>query len=73
MIRSSFLFGFIAFLGIFCFSQAQDFVPGQIIIDIKHEYLPISPTPNGEDIIVTGLASIDSLNVLYAVYDYESW
>lgn len=54
----SFLFGFILLLGSFSFGMAQDFVPGQIMIDIKHEYLPITPTPNGDSIIVTGLPSI---------------
>ncbi|MCK4427431.1 MAG: S8 family serine peptidase, partial [candidate division Zixibacteria bacterium] len=68
----TFLFGFIVLFGLFSIPKAQDFVPGQIMIDIKHEYLPITPTPNGDSIIVTGLPSIDSLNVLYGVYAFET-
>ena len=46
-------------------------LPGQIMIDIRHEYLPISPVPNGQGIMITGLASVDSLNVLYQVHTFE--
>ncbi len=63
--------GFIVLFAVFTTTHAQDFVPGQIMIDIKDEYLPITPTPNGDSIIVTGLASIDSLNALYEVYAFE--
>jgi hypothetical protein len=72
MKKFSLLFGVIALLGLFSLSHAQDFVPGQIMIDIKHEYLPITPTANGEDVIIMGLPSTDSLNVLYGVYDFET-
>ncbi len=65
------LFAFIVLLGIGGIAAAEDFVPGQIIIDIKHQYLPITPAANGDDIIATGLASLDSLNVFYAVHSFE--
>jgi len=71
MKRLSFLFGFVVLLGVGSITRGEDFVPGQIIIDVKHQYLPITPTPNGEDIIVTGLASVDSLNALCQVYAFE--
>jgi len=73
-----FSFGFVALFG--CFSlvnadpqdpDSDDYAPGRVIVDIKHEYLPINPTPNGEDIIETGLLSIDSLNSCYQVYSFE--
>jgi subtilisin family serine protease len=67
----TFLFGFFVLFAVFTMTHAQDFVPGQIMVDIKHEYLPISPSPNGDSIIVTGLPSIDSLNILYQVYAFE--
>ena len=56
--------GFVILLGVFCIVQAQDFVPGQIMLDIKHEYLPITPTPNGGDIIETGLSSTQNFHLL---------
>ena len=71
MKKLSFLFGAIAVVALFVSGNAQDFVPGQIIIDIKHEYLPLTPTRSGDSIIVTGLPSIDSLNALYEVYTFE--
>jgi hypothetical protein len=46
-------------------------IPGQIMIDIKHEYLPITPLPNAPGIIQTGIPSVDSLNVLFQVYAFE--
>lgn len=51
--------------------DSDDYAPGRAIVDIKHEYLPITPTPNGGDIIETGLPSIDSLNTQYQVYSFE--
>ncbi len=72
MKNSLFFFGVVVLFAVFSIAQAQDFVPGQIMIDIKHEYLPITPTPNGEDIIITGLPSIDSLNALFSVYAFET-
>jgi len=66
----SLLFVFVALFGLFRVASAGDYAPGQLIVDIKHEYLPITPIPNGEGIIETGLPSIDSLNVLYGVYDF---
>ena len=51
---------------------AQDFVSGELIIDIKHEYLPISPILNGQGTLEMGLPSVDSLNALYAVHDFET-
>jgi hypothetical protein len=60
----SFFVGIVFFFVLFSTLHAQDFVPGQIMIDIKHEYLPITPTPNGDSIIVTGLPSIDSFHLL---------
>jgi subtilisin family serine protease len=67
----TFLFGFIVLVGSFSLGAAQDFVPGQIMVDIKHEYLPISPSPNGQGIIETALPSIDTLNALHQVYAFE--
>jgi subtilisin family serine protease len=52
-------------------SIVEGAIPGQLMIDIKHEYLPIYPAPNGQGIIMTGLASIDSLNVLYQVHTFD--
>ena len=72
MKQLSFFLIFVAYLGLSALTQAQDFVTGQIMIDIKHEYLPITPTPRGEGIIETGVSSIDSLNVLYGVYDFQT-
>jgi len=46
-------------------------IPGQIMIDVKHEYLPITPIPNAPGIIQTGIPSVDSLNVLFQVYAFE--
>jgi hypothetical protein len=43
---------------IVCVTQAQDFVPGQIMIDIKHEYLPISHSSNAGGTILIELPSI---------------
>jgi subtilisin family serine protease len=71
MKKLSLFFGIVIVLEFFAIGKAQDFVPGQIMIDIRHEYLPITLTPNGGGIIETGLPSIDSLNVLYGVYDFE--
>ncbi len=71
MKKLSFFLGFIVLFGLFSMTHAQDFVPGQIMIDIKHEYLPITPTPNGENIIETGLPSMDTLNVFYGIYAFE--
>jgi subtilisin family serine protease len=59
-------------LGLVCVVEAQDFVPGEIMIDIKHEYLPIAPSANGSGVIETGLPSIDSLNILYGVYAFQT-
>jgi hypothetical protein len=42
----TFLFGLFVIFGLYIITQAQDFVPGQIMIDIKYEYLPISPNFN---------------------------
>jgi len=69
--KLSFFFGLIVLLAVFSIAQAQGPVPGQIMIDIKHEYLPISPAPNGQGVMLTGLASLDTVNVLYQVYAFE--
>jgi thermitase len=67
-----FLLGLLILFGFICAVQAQDFVPGEIMIDIKHEYLPIALSPNGGGVIETGLPSIDSLNILYSVYAFQT-
>jgi subtilisin family serine protease len=54
-----------------CTAWADDPIPGQIMIDIKHEYLPINPTPNGQGIMMTGLTSIDSINAEYGVHTFD--
>lgn len=69
--KKAFFLGVTVFLLLFNIVQAQDFVPGQIMIDIHHEYLPLIPYPNGQGIITTSLPSIDSLNTLYQVYAFE--
>jgi hypothetical protein len=71
MKKLSFLFGVIALFGFFSLVNAVDYSPGRLIVDIKHEYLPINPTLNGGGIIETGLPSIDSLNTLYQVFSFE--
>jgi serine protease len=42
--------------------NSQSFVPGQIIIDIRHEYLPLNATVDSLGNVYTGLLSLDSLN-----------
>jgi hypothetical protein len=71
MKKSIFLLSAIVLFGAWNITRAQDFVPGQIMIDIKHEYLPLHSTPNGQGVLVMGIPSIDSLNALYGVYDFE--
>lgn len=44
-------------------AQGQDFVPGQIMIDIRHEYLPVVVTVDSAGNVLTGLPSLDTLNV----------
>jgi hypothetical protein len=72
MKKSIFLLSAIVLFGAWSITHAQDFVPGQIMIDIRHEYLPLNPVQNGDGIILTGLPSFDSLNALYGVYDFET-
>ncbi len=78
MKKLSSLFCFVALFGLFSLVNADmqdpdsdDYALGRVIVDIKHEYLPITPTPNGEGIIETGHLSIDSLNTFYQVYSFE--
>ena len=71
MKRLFLLFNLVVLLVLSSSTDAQDFVPGEIMIDIKHEYLPISLVPNAQGIIETGLPSIDSLNALFGVCDFE--
>lgn len=71
MKKLPFFFGVVVLVGCFTLVNANDYAPGRLIVDIKHEYLPITPTPNGGGIIETGLPSIDSLNTLYQVYSFE--
>jgi subtilisin family serine protease len=52
-------------------AHAENYVPATVIVDIKHAYLPITPTPNGQSIIMIDIPSIDSLNVQYEVYSFE--
>ncbi len=72
MKKLSLVLGVVILLALSSSTYAEDFVPGEIIVDIKHEYLPISPIPNGQGILEMDLPSIDSLNGLYAVYDFET-
>jgi hypothetical protein len=58
MKKLSFLFGLFVIFGLYIITQAQDFVPGQIMIDIKHEYLPISHSSNAGGTILIELPSI---------------
>jgi hypothetical protein len=51
--------------------KAQNTVPGQIIIDIKHENLPINTYINGQGIILSGISSLDTLNARFGVYAFE--
>jgi hypothetical protein len=62
---------FTFFLGMFTFVNADEIAPGRIIVDIRHQYLPITPTLNPMGIILTNIPSIDSLNVLFRVYSFE--
>jgi thermitase len=52
-------------------AHGEGFVPGQLIVDLKHEHLPITPVANGEGIITTSVSSIDTLNALYGVRSFE--
>jgi hypothetical protein len=52
-------------------AHGDGYVPGQLIVDLKHEYLPITPIANGQGIMMTGLSSVDSLNVLYRVDSFR--
>lgn len=52
-------------------AHGDGYVPGQLIVDLKHEYLPITPLPNGQGIMITGVSSIDTLNALHGVYSFE--
>lgn len=71
MKKPLFLLAFLFFFMFFCSAKAQNFVQGQIMISIGDEYLPITPTANGQGIIETGVLSIDSLNALYGVYKFN--
>ena len=71
MRKVSFLVGVIVLFVVFSAASADGPVPGQIMIDVKHEYLPITPTVNGQGKMVTGLASVDSLNAFYQVHTFE--
>jgi hypothetical protein len=71
MRKLSFLIGPIVLFVAFSGASGDGPVPGQIMIDIRHEYLPITPTVNGQGKMVTGLASVDSLNALYQVHTFE--
>jgi hypothetical protein len=65
MKKLSFFVCLIFFFLVFNLCQAQDFVSGQIMIDVKHEYLPTTPTPNGDDIAVISHVSIPIFDLLY--------
>lgn len=57
----------ISLLSLFLFSSplfSQNYVPGQLIIVIKNEYLPINSVVRN-DSLITNLKSLDSLNALY--------
>ncbi|MGB2990671.1 MAG: S8 family serine peptidase, partial [Candidatus Zixiibacteriota bacterium] len=71
MRKVSFLIGVLILFVVFSAASADEPVPGQIMIDIKHEYLPISPVPTEQGIMITGIASVDSLNALYQVHSFE--
>jgi len=71
MRKISFLIGLIALFVVFRGASAHGPVPGQIMIDVRHEYLPITPAVNGQGKMVTGLPSVDSLNALYQVHTFE--
>ena len=71
MKKFALFFGLYLLFGVCSVSQAEDAIPGQIIIDIFHQYLPIYPVLNGQGVIVTAIASIDSLNAQYHVYAFE--
>jgi subtilisin family serine protease len=71
MKRLSLLLGLLAIFAVPTVAEGWDVVPGQIIVDIKHEFLPITPALNGQDVIVTSIPSLDSLNELYQVHTFQ--
>ena len=42
MKKLSFLFGVVVLFGWVSLVNADDYAPGRVIVDIKHEYLPIN-------------------------------
>ncbi len=76
MLKSKILFAgicTISLLSLFLSSSplfSQNYVPGQLIIVIKNEYLPINPVIRN-DSLITNLGSLDSLNILFKSYALE--
>jgi subtilisin family serine protease len=54
-----------------CVAQAGEPIPGQIMIDIKHEYLPIQVTVGPTGNPQTGLSSVDSLNAALGCVSFD--
>jgi hypothetical protein len=64
-------FSLFSFTGLIRNSFAQNYVPGELIIEIRKEFLPINVTFDPDSNIVTSLGSIDSLNKLFQCYAFE--
>jgi len=52
-------------------AQAQNEAPGKIIIHVQQEYLPLQVVADSSGNIITGLSSVDSLNVLWSCQSFR--
>lgn len=71
LLKTIFILGIFAIINNFGFVSAQDFVPGEVIVDLKHQFLPVDINVDQDNNIVTGLASVDTLNRLYKCFSFE--
>ncbi|MDH4222522.1 MAG: hypothetical protein OEV55_03165 [candidate division Zixibacteria bacterium] len=49
---------------------SQNYTPGELIIVLKNEYLPLNPVVRN-DSLITNLRSLDSLNAFFKSYELE--
>jgi len=68
-IFGSFVFMFILTLN--HVSYAQNYLKGELLLDIKREFLPVNVQVEPDSNIFTNLGSIDSLNALYNCFSFE--
>ena len=71
LLKTIFILGIFAIINNFGFVLAQDFVSGEVIVDLKHQFLPADIQVDQDSNIVTGLASVDTLNRLYKCFSFE--